>query len=75
MKRREFITGLGGAAAWPVLGRAQQAALPVVGFIDGGSVDSSAVWVATFRKALGETGYIEGQKCMLKLNNGGLHDA
>jgi putative tryptophan/tyrosine transport system substrate-binding protein len=61
MRRREFIAGFGSAAAWPLGARAQQPAMPVVGFIDGGSADASAGYVAAFRKGLGETGYVEGQ--------------
>jgi putative ABC transport system substrate-binding protein len=62
MRRREFITLFGGTAVgWPLAARAQQPALPVVGFIDGGSPDASARYVAAFRKGLNETGYVEGQ--------------
>ena len=56
MNRREFIAGLGSAAAWPMATRAQQATMPVVGFIDGGSADASADRVREFRKGLGERG-------------------
>jgi len=61
MRRREFIAGLGSAAAWPLAARAQQQALPVVGFVHLGSADASGDRARVFRKGLGETGYVEGQ--------------
>ena len=61
MRRREVITLLGGAAAWPFTARAQQPVLPVVGLISGGEADASADRARAFRNGLNETGYVEGQ--------------
>jgi putative ABC transport system substrate-binding protein len=61
MRRRKFIAGLGSAAAWPVVARAQQRAMPVVGLLRAGSANSDESYVAAFLKGLGETGYVEGR--------------
>jgi len=61
MKRREFIAGLGSAAAWPVVARAQRPAMPVIGFLHSASPRPYARFVAAFLQGLGETGYIEGR--------------
>jgi putative ABC transport system substrate-binding protein len=61
MRRREFIAGIAGTAAWPLAARAQQPALPVIGFVEALSADAFAGQVAAFRKGLAETGYVEGQ--------------
>jgi putative ABC transport system substrate-binding protein len=67
MRRREFIAGIGGAAvAFPLAGRAQQSALPVIGIVQGASADASTAYVAALRKGLSENGYVEGQNVMVE---------
>jgi putative tryptophan/tyrosine transport system substrate-binding protein len=61
VRRREFITLLGGAAALPLAARAQQSAMPVVGFISSRSPNESGSAVVAFRQGLAEIGYAEGQ--------------
>ena len=62
IKRREFITLLGGAVAtWPLVARAQQAAMPVVGFLVAGTPLSHGQWVAAFVQRLRELGWVDGR--------------
>jgi putative tryptophan/tyrosine transport system substrate-binding protein len=67
VKRREFITLVGGAtAAWPFVARAQQAGTPVVAFLDAASLETDVRGLAEFRKGLSEIGYVEGQDVMIE---------
>src|SRR6516225_11145005 len=79
IERREFIAGLGSAAAWPVVAGAQQRALPVIGYISSSTPETYVNFAPAFRAGLSETGFVEGRNVAIEyrfaLNAyGGLQD-
>jgi putative ABC transport system substrate-binding protein len=66
MRRREFMTLLSGAAAWPLAARAQQPTIPVVGFLHAGAPDDFVPSLAAFQRGLAENGYVDGQSARIE---------
>ena len=70
LRRRDFIAGLGGAAAaWPLAAHAQRPAMPVVGYLTGGRPEAIANQLTAFRKGLSEMGYVEGRNLAIEIRS------
>ena len=66
LRRREFIATLGGAAAWSLAARAQQMALPVIGYLNASSTEQGQIYLPAFRKGLAEVGFVEGKNAAIE---------
>ncbi len=66
MRRRDFITIVGGAATWPLMALAQQPVMPVIGFLRSSTLADATNLVTAFRQGLQETGYVEGQNVAIE---------
>jgi putative tryptophan/tyrosine transport system substrate-binding protein len=72
MRRREFIAGLGGAAAWPLVARAQQPTLPVVGFLSAADADFDGPFLAALKQGLADGGYEQGRNVEILFRYGSI---
>ena len=66
MRRRQFIAGLGSAAAWPLAARAQRSTMPTIGWLDSQSPEAARELLPAFRKGLAEIGYVEGRNVIVE---------
>src|ERR1700730_3383332 len=66
LQRRDFITLVGGVAAWPIAARAQQPGMPVIGYLGATSAEAYSVILSAFRQGLSDTGYVEGRNVAIE---------